>query len=159
MSLTAGNIMTRNVVSVRPDDSVETVAQLLTTHDISAVPVCDAQGNLLGMLSEGDLMRPFGQENELKRAWWLNVLAEGAELAPAFVDYIRHDGRRAQDLMVTQVVTATESVGLPELADLLTRHKIKRVPILQDGKVVGIVSRADIVRELAHMRDDAFVGA
>ncbi len=65
------------------------IAKLLSDHGISAVPICGEQGQLLGMVSEGDLMRPFGQENALRRDWWLSLLAEGTELAPAFLDYIR----------------------------------------------------------------------
>ena len=149
MPLNAADIMTRTVVSARPEDPVIKIAKLLSDHEISAVPICDEQGRLLGMLSEGDLMRPFGQKNALKRDWWLNLLAEGTDLAPAFLDYVRLDNRRAHDLMVTPVVTAPEDATLPVLADLLARHRIKRVPIMHDGKVVGIVSRADVVRVLA----------
>jgi CBS domain-containing protein len=149
MPLNAADIMTRTVVSARPEDPVIKVAKLLSDHGISAVPVCDEQGRLLGMLSEGDLMRPFGQENALKRDWWLDLLAEGTDLAPVFLDYVRLDSRRAHDLMVTPVITAPDDATVPVLADLLARHRIKRVPIMHDGKVVGIVSRADVVRVLA----------
>jgi CBS domain-containing protein len=149
MALTAADIMTKEVITARPADSVADVAKLLTDHEISAVPVCDEQGRVLGMLSEGDLMRPFGQENALKRAWWLNLLAEGTELAPSFVDYIRLDHRIAHDLMTTPVITANHDTSVPELADLLARHRVKRVPVLRDGKLVGVVSRADVVRALA----------
>ncbi len=124
------------------------VAKLLTEHEISAVPVCDEQGRVLV-----DLMRPFGQENALKRAWWLNLLAEGTDLAPAFVDYIRLDHRMARDLMTTPVITARDDTDVPVLADLLARHRIKRVPIVREGKLVGIVSRADLVRALAREPD------
>ena len=154
MSLTAADIMTRDVVTARPEDSVAEVAKLLTDHEISAVPVCDEQGNPLGMVSEGDLMRPFGKENALKRAWWLNVLAEGTELAPAFVDYVRLDHRKVRDLMVAPVITAPAHASVPEIADLLARHRIKRVPVVRDGRVVGIVSRADVIHALAKTPDD-----
>jgi CBS domain-containing protein len=149
MVLTAADIMTRDVVTARPEDPVAKVAQLLTDHEISALPVCDEQGRVLGMISEGNLMRPFGQENALKRAWWLNLLAEGTDLAPAFVDYIRLDHRMARDLMTAPVITAKDDADVPEVADLLARHRIKRVPVVHDGKLVGIVSRADVVRALA----------
>jgi CBS domain-containing protein len=154
MSITAADIMTRDVVTARPDDTVATVAKLLSDRDISAAPVCDEQGQVLGMISEGDLIRPFGKENALKRAWWLNLLAEGTDLAPAFVDYIRADHRRARDLMVTPVITAPDNASVPEIADLLARHRIKRVPIMRDGKLVGIISRADVVHALATTPDE-----
>jgi CBS domain-containing protein len=153
MALKAADIMTRDVVTARPDDSVAKVAKLLTDREISAVPVCDEQGRVLGMLSEGDLMRPFGKENALRRAWWLNILAEGTDLAPSFVDYIRVDSRRARDLMVTPVVTAPEDTNVSEIADLMARHRIKRVPIVREGRLVGVVSRADVVRALARTPD------
>ena len=149
MSVDAASIMTRNVITCGPDATVAEVAALLASHDISAVPVCDKDGSLLGMLSEGDLMRPFGAANEMRRAWWLGMLAEGTDLAPEFLDYIRMDKRRARDLMTRDVVTATERTSAAEIADLVSKHHIKRVPILRDGKLVGVVSRADLVRALA----------
>jgi CBS domain-containing protein len=153
MALNAAEIMTRDVVTARPDDSVAKVAKLLTDREISAVPVCDEVGRVLGMLSEGDLMRPFGKENALRRAWWLNLLAEGTDLAPSFVDYIRLDSRRARDLMVSPVITAPENTDVSEIADLMARHRIKRVPIVREGRLVGIVSRADVVHALARTPD------
>jgi CBS domain-containing protein len=153
MPQTAAGIMTQDVVSARPDDSVAEVAKLLSDREISAVPVCDDTGKIVGMLSEGDLMRPFGKENALRRAWWLNLLAEGGDLAPAFLDYLRLDNRRAHDLMAAPVITVPEDASVTEIADLLAHHRIKRVPVVRDGKLVGIVSRADIVRALARSPD------
>jgi CBS domain-containing protein len=116
--------MTRKVVAVEPEESVKTIAAALCGHDISAVPVCDASGVLLGIVSEGDLMRPFGAAKMLKRAWWLDLLAEGDELAPEFLAYIRTDHRCARDLMSSPVVTASEDTPVSELADLMTSHRI-----------------------------------
>jgi CBS domain-containing protein len=150
MPETAEAIMTRTVVTAGPNDTVTQVAQVLSRHAISAVPICNERGNVLGMLSEGDLMRPFGHATTARRAWWLSLLAEGEEVAPAFLDYIRMDKRRARDLMSTPVITATPKTSVPELADLLARYKIKRAPVLQEGRLIGIVSRGDILRSLAH---------
>jgi len=155
MTPTAESIMTRDVVTARPEDSVAAVAKLLCDHGVSAAPVCDEQGRLLGMVSEGDLMRPFGQKNKLKRSWWLSLLAEGTGLAPEFLDYLRLDHRTVRTLMTSPVVTAPDDSGVPDLADLLIRHNIKRVPIVREGKLVGIVSRADIVRALAREPETA----
>jgi len=151
MTLSAKDIMTRAVVTVGPSDTVSTVAKLLADHAISAVPVCDPTGAIVGIVSEGDLMRPFGQANAMRRAWWLELLAEGTQLAPAFLDYIKLDRRRAQDLMVAPVVTVPETATLPEIADLLAQRHIKRVPVLRGDRLVGIVSRADVVGALARM--------
>ncbi len=153
MSIDAASIMTTHVVTALPDDTVAKVARLLAANQISAVPVCDADGTLLGMLSEGDLMRPFATETVTRRAWWLRMLAEGTELAPEFLNYVREDQRRAKDLMTTPVVSVTERASAQEIADLMMRHRIKRVPVLRDGKVVGIVARADLVRAIARSPD------
>jgi CBS domain-containing protein len=149
MADSAATIMTREVVSIGPDARVSEVAALLSQKGISAVPVLDAAGKLLGMVSEGDLMKPFGAKNQARREWWLGMLAEGERLAPEFLDYVSEDHHTAKDLMTRAVITADESTPLPEIADLLTKNHIKRVPVLRDDVVVGIVSRADIVRALA----------
>ena len=149
MTQSAGSIMTRAVIAASPDETVGELAALFSKHGISAVPICDDEGTLLGVISEGDLMRPFGQANNLRRDWWLGLLAEGTDLAPEFVDYLRLDKRTARHLMTVPAITAAEDTPVSEIADLLHRHRIKRVPIVKDGKVVGIVSRADVVRALA----------
>jgi CBS domain-containing protein len=153
MSVDAATIMTTKVITAAPDDTVAQVARKLATHHISAVPVCDAEGRVLGMLSEGDLMRPFATETEQRRAWWLRMLGEGTDLAPEFLAYVRQDQRRAKDLMVTPVITATEQTPARELADLMMQNRIKRVPVLRDGKLAGIVSRADLIHAIAHTPD------
>lgn len=146
---TAADIMTRKVVSVPPNALVPEIAALLSKHAISAVPVVDAQGHLLGMISEGDLMKPFSAEVQAKRAWWLEMLAEGEALAPEFVNYIARDKRTAAELMSRDAVTVPMTATAPEVADLLIKHRIKRVPVMDGPKLAGIVSRADIVRALA----------
>ena len=145
--------MTRAVVTASPDDDVSTLAGLLTKHGISGMPVCDKDGALLGIISEGDLMRPFGEANSMRRDWWLALLAEGERLAPEFLDYIRLDRRRARDLMTAKVIVATEDTSAQKLADLLRQHGIKRLPIMKDGKVIGIVSRADLIHAVAQGGD------
>jgi signal-transduction protein with cAMP-binding, CBS, and nucleotidyltransferase domain len=92
------------------------------------------------VVSEGDLLKPFADANQLRRDWWLGLLAEGESLAPVFLDYIGHDHRAA----------AGETASIPELAALMAQHKIKRVLIRQAGKLTGIVSRCNIVRVLSH---------
>ena len=105
------------------------------------------------MLSEGDLLRPVGKEGSTRRAWWLNLLVEGTDLAPSFLECISVENQRARDLMATPVITASADASVPDLADLLVRNHIKRLPILRDGELVGIVSRADLVRALARTPD------
>jgi CBS domain-containing protein len=153
MSLTAAVIMTQPVKTVRPNASVAEIARLLSENAISAVPVCDDEGQVLGMLSEGDLLRPVGSDSRTRRAWWLNLLAEGTDRAPSFLDCISAENQQARHLMVTPAITASVEASVPELAALLVRHGIKRLPIMQDGKLVGIVSRADLVKVLARTPD------
>jgi CBS domain-containing protein len=151
--LDAASIMTRKVVTARPTDTVATVARLLSENAISAVPVCDANGALLGMVSEGDLMRPYIDSKLQRRARWLTLLADGTDLAPDFLDYVRLDSHRVDELMTRPVITATEGAHVTELAELLAQHRIKRLPIVRDGKLVGIVSRADVIRAIAQTPD------
>jgi CBS domain-containing protein len=153
MRLTAADIMTKQVVTAGPDDPMAKVARLLSDHEISALPVCDANGTVVGMLSEGDLiqLRPLGKAS--KRAWWLDLLAEGSDLAPTFLECLQVENHPARDLMVTPVITASPDSTVPELADLLGRHHVKRLPILRDGQLVGIVSRADLVHAIARTPD------
>ena len=151
MADTATAVMTRNVISVRPDAGIAEVAETLTKHGISAAPVVDASGKLLGMISEGDLLQPFSGKTQARRAWWLEMLAEGERLAPEFLEYISVDRHTAADLMTRKLITAQEATQLSEIADLLTAHHIKRVPILRGETLVGIVSRADLVRAFAHI--------
>jgi CBS domain-containing protein len=153
MTLTAADIMTKKVVTAHPEDTVAKVARLLSDHLISAVPVCDAEGSVLGMLSEGDLIRPFLTQNDTKRAWWLNLLAEGTDLAPSFLEFLRVENHPARELMVTPAITAAPDTPLSALADLLIRHHIKRLPVVRNGRLVGIVSRADLVHAIARTPD------
>jgi CBS domain-containing protein len=147
--LDAASIMSRDVVTARPEDTVARVAQVLSQHKISAVPVCDPGGGLLGMVSEGDLMRPYLSSNLQRRAWWLALLADGTDLAPEFLEYVRLDRHAVGDLMTKPVITACETTPVTDLAELLAKHRVKRLPIVRNGKLVGIVSRADVIRAIA----------
>jgi len=158
MTMSAGDIMTRHVVFARPGDTVAVIAKQLSGHGISAVPVCDEHDIVIGIVSEGDLMRQFGESNELKRSWWLDLLAEGSTLAPAFLDYIKLNRQSARDVMVSPVITALETTSVTLIADILSRHHIKRVPIMRGNIMVGIVSRADVVRALVQMPEEDLVG-
>jgi CBS domain-containing protein len=147
--------MTRQPVTADPSMSVRDAAMLLVKHGISAVPVVDGSGALLGIVSEGDLVRRGDVVRDERQSWWLQMLAEGEHLAPGFLDYVRSGGRQVRDLMTRHVITVEEDTPLPEVARLLEEHRIKRVPVLRQGKVVGIVSRADLVRALAHEEETA----
>ncbi len=151
--LDAASVMTRFVVTASPDATMGELAKILSQHAISGVPIADKDGKLLGMVSEGDLMRQFTHSSEQRRAWWLHMLADGDDLAPEFLEYVRLDQRRAKDMMQTKLVTATEDATLPQIAELMERNRIKRVPIVKDGKLIGLVSRADLIKAVARMPD------
>lgn len=145
----ARDVMTSAVVSVVPDTPMREIAQVLRDHGISAVPVVDASGAASGMVSEGDLIARDEAGREARRDWWLTLLAEGETLDAEFVASLRAPERMARDVMASPVVTVGEDTEVSEIARLLTTHRIKRVPVLRDGRIVGIVSRADLVRALA----------
>lgn len=142
----ATDVMTRDVVAVTPDTPVEEVARQMIARGVSAVPVVDAEGHVLGIVSEGDLLRRPELGTERQPSWWLRLLGMPEERA---AEYVRTHGRHARDVMTREVVTVEEDTPIEEIADLLESHRIKRVPVVRDGRLVGIVSRADIVRALA----------
>jgi CBS-domain-containing membrane protein len=152
----ARDIMTRDVVSVAPSTPVAEVARQLIAHRISAVPVVDHEGAVIGMVSEGDLIRtnsksgsPPDETAAERRDWWLSILAEGEPLAREFLDLIHADIRCAGDIMTSPVVTVAPSTEASEIARLLGAYSIKRVPVLQGKTLIGIVSRADVLRAFA----------
>ena len=143
------DIMSRNVVAVAPDTQVPQIARALFEHRISAVPVVDESGLPIGVVSEGDLLGRRAGEAEARRDWWLGALAEGEHIGEAFLTQVRKVTTMARDLMTTPVVTVTDTADLAELAELLSSYRIKRVPVISDGKLVGIVSRADVIKAMA----------
>jgi CBS domain-containing protein len=152
MPIAAADIMTHRVITARPEDTVSDVARLLATNGIGAVPVCDADGHLLGMISEGDLLQPFGRQHALQRSWWLSLLAQGKDVIDSFRDYVDMDQRRARDLMKSPVITVSCETRLAEIAHLLMSHRVKRLPVVRMGKLVGIISRADLISTVARLQ-------
>lgn len=144
----AMDIMTTEVLTVAPTTSVQEVAKLLSERGISGVPVVDSDNQVVGILSEGDLLHraETGTERarERPRSWWLESLA--SDLAR---DYVKAHARTAQDVMTRDVVSVYETTPLADVATLLETKRIKRVPVLRAGKLVGIVSRANLVRAVA----------
>src|SRR5947207_1898114 len=146
----AMDVMTTNVITVSADTSVQEVAKILSERGISGVPVVDAQNRLVGIVSEGDLLHRVEMGTDRKtgrrRSWWLDTVGSDEELARA---YVKSHGRTARDVMTREVTSVSETAELAEIANLLETKRIKRVPVVRDGKLVGIVSRANLVRALA----------
>jgi CBS domain-containing protein len=147
----AMDVMTTNVITAGPDTSVQEVAKILSERNISGVPIVDAENRLVGIVSEGDLLHRIETATERRaqrrrRSWWLDTIGSEEELAR---DYVKSHGRTAKDVMTRDVISVSEATELAEIATLLETKRIKRVPVVREGKLVGIVSRANLVRALA----------
>jgi CBS-domain-containing membrane protein len=163
-AMNAADMMTSPVVTIGPQATVRDAAWTMLTHRISAVPVLDGQRRLVGILSEGDLLRRAETGTQRRRSWW-GMFGLGSEQLAA--EFVKSHGRKVADVMSRNVITAREHTPAPEIARLMETHGIKRVPIVADGKLVGIVSRADFLTALtgvqqaatAANRDDAALRA
>ena len=144
----AHEIMTRNVVTVGPATPVQEIAALLAEKRISGVPVVTPDGTVLGILSESDLLRRTELGTERKRKWWLKFFADPDEMAR---EYAKSHGLKAEDIMSRQLVSVRDDAELSEIADLLEQRKVKRLPVVREGKLVGIITRGDLVRAFSRL--------
>jgi CBS-domain-containing membrane protein len=142
----ARDVMVAPVITASPHASIKSVAETFLRHQISAVPVADDKGKVVGMISEGDLLHRAETGTEKQRPWWLRAFLGPNALAN---EYTKAHARKVADVMVKQVVTASPETPLHEIAALLEKHSIKRVPIVENGQLVGVVSRANLVQALA----------
>lgn len=148
----AKDVMTTEVISVTPETEVQEIAQLMLQQRISAVPVIDSEQTLVGIVSEGDLMHQKEAETETYTgSWWLTLFVSSDRLASRFA---KIHGQSAADVMTRHPVTVTEDTPLGEIAKLLETRHIKRVPVIRDNRVVGIVSRANLLHGLATRRPE-----
>src|SRR3974377_668835 len=127
-TMNAGNCMSKPVVSVHPDTPLREVARLMLDKGITAVPVVDDNGAPIGIVSEGDLIRPERAAREAWRQSWLGVLCEGGPLAPELLDWLHSQSHSARAVMSAPPITVTEDTELGEIARVLVTHRIKRVP-------------------------------
>lgn len=137
-------IMTREVIAVAPDAPIEEAARLLVENGISGLPVVDANGTVVGILSDGDLI--VRQKPRERLPWWRFFFAEGEELAR---QYQKSMGTTVAEVMTRSVICVTPDLSIESAAALLDEHRIRRLPVVAAGKLVGIVSRGDLVRALA----------
>jgi CBS domain-containing protein len=138
--------MSTDFISVAPDTSVREVAAKLAKHGVSSVPVIDGRGRLVGVVSEGDLIRRVEIGTEPSRSWWRSFLSDSMGSAHA---YVRSHGRLARDVMSVLRITTSPDEPLHKLAARMVRKRLKRVPVVRDGRVVGVIARRDLVRKLA----------
>jgi CBS-domain-containing membrane protein len=149
--MNASDIMVSDVITVKSSGTVQEVAELLLRNRISALPVVDDAGKLVGMVSEGDLIHRGDAGTGHDRPWWLRLLMGRDVLAAEFV---RENSRTVADVMTRGVISAVPDTPVADVAMTLERHRIKRVPIVHNGKIVGIVSRANLIQALAAARND-----
>jgi CBS domain-containing protein len=151
----AMDVMTTNVITVDPDTSVQALATLLSERGISGVPVLGKDNRLVGIVSEGDLLHRTetgtARRTERRRSRWLDAIGSDQEAAR---EYVKAHGRTVREIMTPEVISVSDTTDLADIATLLETKRIRRVPVLRDGKLVGIVSRANLVRALAMTKSE-----
>lgn len=149
--MNAADVMTTSVITTTPDASIQEVAQSLLANRISALPIVDDEDKLLGIVSEGDLLHRAEAGTEARGSWWLQAFRSSESLAAEFV---KSHSRKVSDIMTQDVITVGPDTPVEEIAGLLERKHIKRVPVVSNGKVVGIVSRANLLQAVANPHHD-----
>jgi CBS domain-containing protein len=142
----AFEIMTREVVSVLPETSVSEIAALMLDRHISGVPVLTADRKLIGMVSQSDLLHRAELGTERKHKWWFRIFADTSTLAR---EYAKTHGLKAHDIMSRYVVSVRDDADLRDVADILDKRRIRRVPVINGDRVIGIITRGDLVRALS----------
>ncbi len=156
LPLTAGDIMSRNIAITTADASVPAAMRLMLDRHVSGLPVLDAAGRIVGILTEGDLLRRVELGTDAHQASWLDVFRSPNRLAR---DYVGTHSRVVGDIMTRTVVTVDEAASLSEVVEVMQGRHVKRVPVLSGSTLVGVVSRVDLVRALAHAFADATAAA
>lgn len=143
----AGEIMSHEPITVTPQATVADAARLMLDRHISGLPVIDGKGKLVGMVTEGDLLRRAETGTERHRPRWLELLLGPGRLAH---DYVDAHARKVGDVMTQEIVSISPREPLEGVVTLMEKRRIKRLPVVAKGRLVGIVSRADLVRALLH---------
>lgn len=141
----AQDVMTRDLVTIPPGTPLDAIARLFAERGISGAPVVDQDGRLLGLVTESDLMRRIAAPEDRPRGWLREAFTPAGRQAASFA---RTHGRTARDVMTTALVTAEEDTPIAHIAKMMEERGIRRVPVLREGKLAGIVARADLVRAL-----------
>jgi len=145
--MNAADVMTRKVISVTPETTIADAARLMLKHRVDGLPVVDAGGTVVGVVTEGDLLRRAETGTERRHPRWLELLFTPGRLAE---EYAQANARKIGMMMSADIVAVAPQEPLAGVVGLMERHHIKRLPVIEDGRLVGIVSRADLVRELAY---------
>jgi CBS domain-containing protein len=146
LAMKAKDVMTSPVISVEPDATMWQAVRIMLQRRISGLPVIGKDGRLLGMVSEGDFLRRAETGTQQRRPHWLEFLLGPGRLAD---EYTRSHGRKIEDIMTSDPVTVTEDTSLDEVVHTMEKRRIKRLPVVRNNEVVGIVTRANLVHALA----------
>ena len=147
----ASEVMTRDVITAARGLPIAEAIRLMLDNHVSGLPVLEDNGKLAGILTEGDLLHRSETGTERHRPRWLEMLIGPGRLAG---EYVRTHGRKVEELMTTHVTSVTGDTSLEEVVELMERRRIKRVPVLDGDRLVGIISRADLLRALARALDE-----
>jgi len=157
MIMQVKDVMTRNVISVEANEPVLKAARLMLQNRISGLPVIEATGALVGIVTEGDFLRRGEIGTQKHRPKWLEFLLGPGRMA---AEYVRANGRRVDEIMTPDPLSVTEDDSLETVVELMERHRVKRLPVMRGAQVVGIVSRANLMHALASLaRDNALAPA
>src|SRR3954467_15107735 len=144
----AHQIMTRSVVTVAPETAILEAANLMLQRHVSGLPVVDAAGKLVGIVSEGDFIRRGEIGTQRKRGRWLRFILGSAGAA---TDFVREHGRKVSEVMTREPLTITEETALDEIVATMETNGVKRLPVMRSGQLVGIVSRANLLQAVASL--------
>jgi CBS domain-containing protein len=147
----AHKIMTRQVITVGPDTSVVEAANAMLRHHISGLPVVDAAGKLIGIISEGDFIRRVEIGTQRERGRWLRFLVGAGQIAS---DFVHEQGRKVSEIMTPDPIFITEDAPLKEIVSTFEQHHIKRLPVVRQNKLVGIVTRSNLLQAVADLARD-----
>ena len=142
------DVMTANVISISAQATILEAARTMLRNRISGLPVVDAEGRLLGMVTEGDFLRRSEIGTERRRPKWLEFVLGPGRMAE---EYVHVAGRKIEDVMTRDPVVVSEDDDLQTMVELMERRRVKRLPVLRNGKIVGIVSRANLMRALVSL--------
>jgi CBS domain-containing protein len=148
VTMRAHQIMTRPVITVTPDTTIVEAAKIMLKHHISGLPVVDATGKLTGIVSEDDFLRRGEIGTQRRPGRWLDFIFRPEQSA---IDYIRQHGRKISEIMASVPVTVTEDTPLPAVVDLMEKENVKRLPVLRGDKIVGMVTRANLLQAVASL--------
>lgn len=151
--MSAADIMTRQLITVTSQTTIKDAARLLLQYGISGLPVLNSNGELVGILSEGDLLRRTEIGTERHHSRWRELLGNRQHQAD---DYARAHTQRVAEAMTLGAVSTTPVASLTEIVSLMEANHIKRLPVIDDGKLVGIITRADLLRALVRELPTAF---